>query len=199
MPSSKPNTVLEGVYWQHMSSPIKPDWECANPLEGPGATGVTSRVVKIVRMQDGVPNDNGGDVHVELANGTHFDLMNYPLAFVYKIDPLEVPLTENQIIELASKAFGLETGSRFDAATTNVYEELRARALRHSQMEQVRPKIEALRRDRAKQDALRQLAGIRDEHGQEIPPERIEALQKEPDFESEVEGAQAVLDGVGNG
>jgi len=145
--------VLDGMIWPALKMVIQVGRECSNPLEGGSYDAQMSKVTKVERVD--------GGVCVERADGTQFELINCGLAFVYKVNPLRVALSPQEIQQLGGLAWQVEIGNALSDEAAQKYRELFARAEKHGQINAAKAHTAKLRADAAKDNALRELAGIK--------------------------------------
>jgi hypothetical protein len=117
-------------------------------------------VKKIAIMRDGEPDENGSDVTVYLADGTMYRIVNTPITFAYKIDPLEKPLTDEELKFAVQVAWSLEQGTPIDGQGGVQQDGRISRARRHGQMDDIEAGLGILRRNKAQRDADLRISGI---------------------------------------
>lgn len=122
-------------------------------------------MASITRMRNGGPDENGSDVRVVRKDGSFFDICGAPIAFKYKLDPIEVRLERHEIVTLAHQLWNAERGADMDAATQEQIDINRRRAVRHNQKAEVTAIMDELRNRQKKLDLIKSLDDTEPETG----------------------------------
>jgi hypothetical protein len=176
--------VLDGFSTPATDGPVREGGDVQHPLDSSKYTAVT----KIIVMRDGEPDDNGSDVNLYLADGTMYRIVNTPITFAYKIDPLEKPLTDEELKFTVQVAWSLEQGTPIDGQGQVQHDGRISRATRHGQMDDIEAGLGILRRNKAQRDAdlrISGIAGVEDGDEDGVSAEDI-ALSQPADLEGVV-------------
>ena len=114
---------------------IQPGLACANPLRP--YDNLESVVISVTRLP-------GNVFHVERKDGTAFQFINAGVVAVYDLDPLEVPLDENEIRRLAMTMFRQKMKQQMMDDDFATLENVKPRAEYHDQLQRVEAVLKAL-------------------------------------------------------
>ena len=172
-PRQGPLLVLDGLSTPAMTMMVRVGQETEHPMNA----AHYPRVTEIVRMRDGEPDPDGSDVTIYFADKTKVVLVNNPIAFSYKIDPLETPLTTAELKFAVQVAWSVEQGTPIDGQGKSQHGEAMARAKRHGQMDDIEAALGKLRAAKAKYEADARLAGLAglDEEDEDVTDEELAA------------------------
>ena len=172
-PQQGPLLVLDGLSSPALTLPVRVGQETEHPMN----STYYPAVAEIVRMTDGEPDPDGSDVTIYFADKTKIVLVNTPIVFSYKIDPLEKPLTTEELKFSVQIAWSVEQGTTPDARGKAQHDEAMARAKRHGQMDDIEAALGRLRAAKAKYEADARLAGLAglDEEDEDVTDEELAA------------------------
>ncbi len=108
-------------------------------------------------MRDGLQDADGPDVRITNVNGTKFDICGAEIAFAYKVSPIEVPLSIDEIRTLGHQLFKLEQGEIFDRAKMRLVELNQRRAIKHRQKGAYQKVMTPLRQEAKRMALLQEL------------------------------------------
>jgi len=153
---NQPQTEIEGFACPSIfKNPVFVGGDCPNPLDQSSMSD-RLKIESITRMRGGQPNNSGSDVRVKHIDGTMFDICGAPIAFKYKLNPIEIKLDNAEVRTLGNQLWGLEQGQQYEAAKMARIELDQRRADAHGQKEEVRKitgKLRATAEEMARRNA----------------------------------------------
>ena len=97
-------------------------------------------------------------MRVERSDGTYFDIVNTPITFAYKRDPMDMPLVIEELRRTVQVQWSIENGTRPDARGLKMHQELLARASKHGQSDEIGAGLSTLRAEKARVEADQRLS-----------------------------------------